>query len=512
MANCFIVFLIVLAASPPQEGAAIPQSLVRAHENRMRFKTAAFTYDYEFEWPGRNATQRHRFEARLSGDDTYWINQGDDDGIRMLHGVTGERMIGVRFACAPKHIIRNRKTDEQWSIHDGDNSLILHRASIKGPFREVSDPRSFGLASFEVRDHSPTDLLDRFSKDDAVRHWKTRKVGTMEEIVLSYRSPEGGNAFRGEVIWRIDPLRDYAVVEISNFIFDEDDKRTLVRHATTQYGEFDGRWWPTRFESIAPETGVRELAVFHRVEFDRPEHPRVLNPDIWGLPAGVKVTSHWNAPETGDLETGHYIGGGVFITREEWGAVKHQYDQDALRQFWNRNAEIGTGNYPKWWASLDGSYGLSDVERTPDHWEAYVRRWIFRHTNTSVIKRVEEPLTEEQITAARAILKDCRRRAEPVVRRMQEKEKTRSLKAPTGSATHALPAAHEANAENAAQAKPPGESPTLRAKTENSDRNERELEEIFHLLKTRLTGLLREKQMLPDDKFKLPPVAEESKR
>ena len=510
MSRLLILIPFVVGTTPPQNGSAIPESLVRAHENRMRFKTAAFTYDYEFEWPGRNATQRHRFEARLSGDDTYWINQGDDDGIRMLHGVTGERMIGVRFACAPKHIIRNRKTDEQWSIHDGDNILVLHRASIKGPFREVSDPRSFGLASFEVRDDSPADLLERFSKEDSIRHWKTRKAGTMEEIVLSYRNLEGENEHRGEVIWRIDPLRDYAIVEISNFIFEEDGKRTLVRHATTQYGEFDGRWWPMRFESIAPLTGVRELAVFHRVVFDRPEHPRILNPDIWGLPAGVKVTSHWNAPVTGKVETGHYIGGGVFITREEWSAVKHQYDQEALRQFWNRNAEIGTGNYPKWWASLDGSYGLSDVERTPDHWEAYVRRWIFRHTNTSVIKRVEEPLTEEQITAARAILKDCCRRAEPVVRRKKEEKKARSIKASTESATHASPAANEANAENAPQTRSTPESPAIRAKAVNSDRNERELEEIFHLLKTRLTGLLRERQMLPEDK--LPPITEESKK
>ena len=263
----------------------------------------------------------------------------------------------------------------------------------------------------------------------------------------------------------------------------------------------------TRFESIAPRTGVRELVVFHRAEFDRPDHPKVLNPDTWGIPPGVKVISLWNSPQTGKRETGHYIGGGVHISPEEWETVKIQYDQEALRGFWNRNAEIGRGHYPKWWTLHDGSFGLSNIERQPDLWEAFVRRWILRHSvYPGMPSRAVEPLSKEQISAAWAILKDSRRRAEPILRRIQSEIETIPTRPTAPDAESTASSASQASDDKLVQAEAKSETAVGKGR-EKLSRHERELEEIFELMKDRLIRLLREKQKLDDeerDSKKLP--------
>jgi len=496
--------MLCLFGPPAPQGNSVPDLLVRAHQNRMWFKTGLFVYEYEIEWPSKNEKQRHRFEARIAGDDIYWIDRGNDDGIRLCDGVTGAPLIGVLFSCSPKHIIRNSNSDEQWSRHNGDNGLVLHHASARGPFGEVSDPRSFGLIQYAVRHRSPQVLLENLTGNAAHHRWSVKKIGTIDVVRLQYNYGSEESGSRGELIWNIDSLRDFAVVEITDYEIGKQDEKSLLCQVTTEYGEFDGHWWPTRFEAFAPRTGVRELVVFHHVEFDRPNHPTVLNPDIWAIPAGVQVTSHWNARQTRKLESGHYIGGGVFITPEEWEGVKGQYDQEVLRQFWNRNFEIGTGNYPKWWASLDGLYGLANVERTPDQWEAFVRRWIIRHSECPHAKPgVDEPLTREQISAAWAILKDCRQRAKPILRRMREHDKVQSTLKSSGESAQVSPPTSAPADDNARQMTPTSNLASGRTVTKPG-RHERELEDIFKLLKGRLIGLLRDKQKLDDEKTSAP--------
>ncbi|HWL93581.1 MAG TPA: hypothetical protein VNT79_08590, partial [Phycisphaerae bacterium] len=257
---------------------------------------------------------------------------------------------------------------------------------------------------------------------------------------------------------------------------------------------------------VAPRTGVKHTVVFHSAEFDRPNHSLDMTPDIWNLPAGVIVDSRFD-PATGLVESGdgRYLGGGVVISEDDWNQVKNQYDYSALQAFWERNSEIGSGPYPKWWAAAGADFGLSAASANPDLWEAYVRRWILRHTplHPSAGEEATQPLSDEQVTAAWGILKDCRRRAKPILRRMQEQDEAKNAGANAertdagGQQELSAPTSAPSGEKTATLRKSPREL------TKVPTRYEREINTVFELLKKRLAELLRENQRLYDDKPKV---------
>lgn len=97
----------------------VPEALERGIMQRMAFKTAYFQYDREKRAPDTGIMMQCRFEVRMAGDDAYWINHGDQDGILLKNYNTGQPILNVRSACTPKHTVRCRGSDDQWLRHDG---------------------------------------------------------------------------------------------------------------------------------------------------------------------------------------------------------------------------------------------------------------------------------------------------------------------------------------------------------------------------------------------------------
>ena len=89
-------------------------------------------------------------------------------------------------------------------------------------------------------------------------------------------------------------------------------------------------------------------------------------------------------------------------------------------------------------------------------------------------------MSEAQIEAAWAIYRDCRKQAEPIVRRMTDELDAARAKAERTENTRQTAGADRVDDSKAAESKP--------------SRHERKLAEIFDTLKKRLNGLLRTTQ------------------
>lgn len=86
--------------------STIPDSLSRAFVQRTRFQTACFEFEYSAECPGTYRSPKHRYEARFAGKDIYWAELGDEDGIISRDPITGQPILGVRYACSPDRAVR----------------------------------------------------------------------------------------------------------------------------------------------------------------------------------------------------------------------------------------------------------------------------------------------------------------------------------------------------------------------------------------------------------------------
>ncbi|QOJ04601.1 MAG: hypothetical protein HRU71_14365 [Planctomycetia bacterium] len=146
------------------------------------------------------------------------------------------------------------------------------------------------------------------------------------------------------------------------------------------------------------------------MEFDRPDHPSVINIDQLGLPPGTPII----APKFFPGQAAYYVGDDRIVDEDEWNRIRDAFDKSPFEKWLGIQSAKGTGAYPSWWEDASGRFGLEGVEHKPDAWEAYVRRWILKRTDSRG-QSLAEPLTEKQKTAAWAVLADCRKRAHPIV-------------------------------------------------------------------------------------------------
>ncbi len=484
--------LLVLCVLARFDGVekSVPESLKKAYARREDFKTAYFQYEYRLNRPSALHSPLQRCEARFAGHDVNWTTFGDEDGIVSRDPRTCLPILGVAYACAPARFVRCNDEKDHWSIHDGEMRLL---AKLDDP-REMKiggwspgdllDPRSAGLSTSVTSNHSPSRCIEELKGGDWV--WSEKKVDGLLVVSASRDEKDQTNLTGTVTEWKIDPQRDDAIVEISVFGVNPDGSRKRIRHMEAAYGKFDGRWWPERCV-FTLGMGVREEVTFTRVEFDRKQHPTKIGPDILGVPPGVPVTKVTPGPN-GKYETmlGYYLGDGAVATSAEWQSThKNKIDPAPLEAYQKKARSMGRGEYPNWWSAGLESLGLEGVSYSPDLWEAYVRRWIAKHSHQARRpgKPLETPeLSQSQIEAAWAILKDCRKRAEPIVRRM---EKEAPAAAEPGEKRE-----KEDKEQPSRDGDQAGTTPPVRA----PGRYDRELEKIFESLRARLDGLLTTKQ------------------
>lgn len=511
-----IHFIMLLATVQPWNHE-VPEALGRAFAQRMSFKTSNLHYDTKRRAPATGVLITHRYEYRSSGEDTYWYYKGDENGIRLIDPNTGQRVLGVRFSCSPKHIVRQNSTGDEWFRHDGEPNLRVIPVDRTPELFKLNDPRSIGLSVQDIGDKTPSQWLEELQSLGA--HWTQKKVDGLIEVTLSTKPMHNdlGNpeSTYSEQTWVIDPEKGHAVVEVRNDDVDKGGVRKERLRTQNKYELVDGRWALKRCEVRSAKDGVIESHEFKKIEYDRSEHPKRIDPDILNLPPGIKVGDlrHSQGSHDGRLVMSRHLGGGHVVTDEEWKEeYKSQYDEDAIRFFeLSEVRTFGNGQYPNWWGDGEKTLGLDGVAYDPDMWEAYVQRWILRHNHDTVAaaKRSASDLalSAAQIEAAWAILKDCRKRAEPVQRKKAEweskiaanttaAEKPNPAKQPEAPASGA--AAASTSDDRGTSASQPGTgageaNAARRAQAPN--RFDRELGDIFEQLKQRLNGLLRTKQI-----------------
>lgn len=472
--------LLAMFSFSDSDDSRIPETFIRAFEARMKPRTAFISYHRKDEHPGI-AGRSMRFDVRISGDDLYWRNKGDEDGIRVQDAQSGRKMIGVRDACADQLTIWNRATKEVWNRCEGSNGMLLfHDEGLSVVISEtLTDPRCIGLSGADQRMDSPMDLLRRIQSNRYPSRWTEKIENSIHIITEEIRGMDESDPRRSISIYTIDPEKDYAILEINYYMVDENGKREHTARTLNTYKKFDGRWWIKSSESVFPIIGGSNRYVVEHAEFDRSEHPNRLDPDLWEVPPGVMITSHFRYDEGLRYQRARYIGGGGHVDEELWQQIQDQYDNKLLQAFWQRNGYNRDTRYPAWWNTNDGSYGLEGVEHQPDLWEAYVRRWIIRHTPLP-LSRSKSPLTpglrDEQVSAAWAILKDCRRAAAPIVERMRKQGES------TGKRSRSAPSGHAPKASSGTTS-----APAL-------SREEQELAAIFEKLRQRLPTVLSTKQ------------------
>lgn len=350
------------------------------------------------------------------------------------------------------------------------------------------DPRSAGLYPIAFFETSPDDWLQDLQQKGY--EWTEKKrVGVIEVSGSPEKQAAKGEPFR-VIVWRIDPEKDDAILDIRVFAGHSDGRRELLEHMKADYRQFDGRWWPTRCMTKSEAGAGYEEFIFTRVEFDREEHPSKLGPDVLGIPPGINAIDRiHHTPGSGPLKMGRYIGGGQIVSVDDWHEhYKNLHDSTAFTEFVARAQAIGRGAYPMWWSAGEDTLGVENVSRTPDLWEVYVRRWITRH-NYGIAgaqgAATAQSLTPAQVDAAWAILKDCRRRASPILHKRKKNTASASLDA-TQDKEPRVPTTTIPKGKSI-----PANAPAL-------DRYEKELEKIFYSLKGRLDGLLTTKQQDAD--------------
>lgn len=488
-----------LFATNEKPNGEVPECLSKAFSRRMAFKTAYFEYTFESANPGVWLTPKHRYEARFAGAaDVYWTEFGDEDGIVSRNGLSGQPVFGGNYACSPMRCVRCNGGKDEWTIHDGQMAVnarptldVGKNIGGRAPER-LLDPRSAGLFPRAYSERSPADWLEDLQGGG--HQWSVKKVNGLLEVTASMKEHAGAGGAFGVYVWKIDPKRDDAIVEFEGFAQEPDGSRKRLEHMTVDYQKIDGIWWPKRCETKFAKGGG-EVFVFSKVEFDRKEHPSALGPDVLGIPPGLDAVDRINHdPQSGRLAMGKYIGGGTVVSRAEWESnYRNQLDLGELAAYEEKARSLGKGTYPRWWSSGTETFGIENVAHEPDLWEAYVRRWIIRQSHDVVAAagaKATDSLSLAQVESAWAILKDCRKRAAPILKRMRDERpdsSTKSSDSPAGkereSATAKLKNQTGSTGTNT-------HSPTKKKLT----RYEQELESIFQSLKSRLNGLLTTKQ------------------
>ena len=378
----------------------VPEVLRQAMLNRTFFHTARFNCRLEVDRNGW-APKIRNYEVSWGGTAFKLRDLGDDEGVtRFLDAESGEAALGLRGACTPEDRVVDFRNGEVWAHKS--NSPFVGKSSIdRTP--DCMDTRTVGLRAVSIQRKDVHGLLKMLEDDREMRFKVTLLKAGFVQVIATGELHQDKSFFEYE--WEIDTEKGPEIVLARETLVAGDGSRSLFSEMKVILGFFDGRWWPVEVEGSSPLTRIR--VKYDGIEFNRPSHEANISPDSMGIPVGAEVVI------PGDPGRNYYLGGGVTVDRSTWEATKGQYDLRPLQAFHAQMRSGSAGDYPVWWNEPSTSLGLEAASNRPDLWEAYVRRWVLKHTNHHTW-RVNEPLTDAQKTGAKSILADCRSRAVPI--------------------------------------------------------------------------------------------------
>ena len=486
--------LTISMTEPP--ATEVPQALRKAFLQRATPGTAHFKYQICYRWPDLGAKTQNT-EIWYAGDDLYRIESGDDDGIRVIEPSTGAPMLGVGGTCLPEYVVFNHEGDRWWSLQGGTRHLGLNASPMRLLFADV---RSFGLYAREIQDKTPSQMLELLSEWAAQGQFRDAENSDGTHTVTLRFPPSEAERGHVESRWEVDPAKGHAISRVTEFLVHEDGSREVLSEANSDYALTDGRWWPRKTESLCPNSKWYCAVEYRLAEFDKPDHPKSITPDLMGVPVGIAVHA-WQIDPSGGCR---YLGQGQFATPEEWSKISLNYDLTPLFDWVARQRKLGSGEYPAWWYAGPSTLGLDNAAYSPDAWETYVRRWIIKRTATP-FNPVASPLDEKQVNAAWGILKDCRSHAEPISRRIaKELETVRKDLASLNPAKLADQILGDP-AEKAAIEAAVDKRLALESRVADLEKP-KELAAIFEQLKERLDRLLTSKQLAEEGVTTTQPV------
>ena len=274
------------------------------------------------------------------------------------------------------------------------------------------DPRTFGLRAIVVQRKDPKEMADMMTASGKLRYSeKLLNDGIIR--VSGHEAADSPKGYAFDFEWDIDTENGPSVVTAREFVTYPDGSRELAAESSNDLSLIDGKWWPMKTETKIHASGRGFKIEFIQVEFDQPQHPKRLTPDSIGIPVGLPVR------KAGDAGNFYYAGKGEIIDEATFHRDQSKFDLAPLAAHTLQARIRGYGQFPDWWNASDGLYGLKDVADRPDLWELYVRRWVMKRSPNAA-ESVIEPLTNEQKTAAKGVLDDCRKKAQPVRARLDE--------------------------------------------------------------------------------------------
>lgn len=475
----------------------MPEPLMKAYVARTLPKTGHIRYRMITQYPQQSA-QLHRIEARFSGDDLYLKDFGDDDGIR-LREPDGQPLLGVMESCAPETIILERSAGRTWRYGENESACGLLRSE---DFVFHVDPRIVGLHWNPNALKTPSEMMRELesSVGRQGQRFEIRPKGELIEVHSTVQTDDA--AIQTELVRGIAPAKGSSIVYIEfRARNSQSGVTTILARTEAEYDLIDGYWWPVRVESQCPRTKFNFVYQLEEASFDKQEHPRRLDGDLLGLPPGTFLGGP--AIEGWPQKPGRYLGGGKVATGDEWPVIQDGVDlaaYDAWRQRMESNRNTA---FPDWWGSDDGRFGIEAVEFRVDEWEAYVRRWVLKHSEGAGYK-LFEPLTDKQKSAAQAVLIDCKKRAMPLVeKRSVELREARlmldSARASAAQSRDASPSgsARKTTAREGTAAPGSEKLDQLTAEIKRLESPDERIAEIFAELKGRLEELLTTRQRDP---------------
>lgn len=396
------VMLIFVACVPRDAQGELPDALRRAVEYRQLLHTAMIELVVT---EHRTGGETLFYTFRSAGDRVAMLHRGDGDGrvVRQLDN-DGQPFVSA-LSFAPQHALLME--GQIWSANEAEFQARL--SPPDGAIFDVYDLRNIALNPISCREGLEA-LAGRAKTHGVDLTYSSGREGNVETVSAKL----GGATLR----WWIDPERDWSVVRTEVIRSDGS-----VVQRSVELAQADGFWFPKRVADVRIADGGAEPICTYEIlaaQFNRPEHPQMLDPAFIGVDSGMEVQVQGLPGEPIQYWDGEkLISSEEFQERVRAGTVtfgpkaRRQVAQlkAANAQRLQREAAgleppsltTAIENFRRYGTNRPGPGGLPPFE---SEWEAYTRAFIAKYK-----------LDEDQTQKAWSICDECQARGKDFVRR-----------------------------------------------------------------------------------------------